>query len=220
MDNATKEHITRLSDDELAKVALGTEKHSKEERRFAQVELERRLYGKPRTRPEPLSWGCSAILIVGSMIAGVVLGFLIASMASSPQFTIWRPLGTPPQPVAKILGAELSEVYVQTQDGAVYRFRDRWEAADWPRQLLSSQGCSFPIFPASSSDDIDSVQIQSCSEVIAATKYVIRSDGSVWRWEYHSSAMDQIGRVLNNLPLFAAIGLAVGVVVVAILRSR
>jgi hypothetical protein len=220
MDNANKEHITRLSDDELAKMALGSEKHSKEERRYAQAELERRLYGKPRTRPEPISWGSSALLIFVLMVAGGVLGWLIVSIASSPQLALWRPLGTPPQRATKILGAELNEVYVQTLDGTAYRFRDQWETTNWPRQLLGSQGCRFQSFPTSSPDDIDSIQIPSCGEVIAAAKYTIRSDGSVWRWGYYSSGMDQIGRALLYPPLFAAIGLVVGIVVVAILRNK
>lgn len=118
----------------------------------------------------------------------------------------WRSLGTPPQPATKILLADRSGLYVETNSQQIYRCC--WIATPVPATPEFDRDCyppnttqhplpvTPPPLPRQIVDRLETaVLMEGCEHI----HYAILDDGSVWRWQYSASLLKELMPIFDGI---------------------
>jgi hypothetical protein len=169
---------------------------------------------RPRTRTT-LAAGVTAIshtffvLALGG--AGLLLGGLMGIRRAEglSREEPWRPLGSPPTRVTRLLRIDADGAYVAASDDQVYKCC--WE----PSELRESPSYPSSHFPCEGDQDrptapgkvIDQQEVAYCGPDYGISyALVLLDDGSVWEWSYASNPLAGIGILLS----YALAGIASG----------
>lgn len=157
-----------------------------------------------------------AFFILG-LVVGIIISPSLVQQMRDGVFTRWEPLGSPPEPITRLLGYEFGDrarilVRVETNSGALYQCCSR-QSTDWnevtPSELVYADACG----DLPSQAAVPPREVLSCVESRAVegatdrTQFALLDDGSVWVWRHRVE-------FLAELPIICwsgAIGLLLGI---------
>jgi hypothetical protein len=155
------------------------------------------------------------------ILLGFLLGIFIAFSIETGLFEIWHLIGKPPDEIAKIIGGNSNNVYVQTKSGDIYRFNYfnlpynggpasmAWEKETthnldlYPESHDSGYFITLPplFYVSQSIGYYDYAGLENGG----MEKFVIDPYGSVWQWSHFSAGMAAI-----VYPIFPIVGMVLG----------
>ena len=139
-------------------------------------------------------------------------------------------MGMPPSGGMEIVTADIYVVYVRTNAGTVFGCSDHrgrklsdayWSEAQEPFQVDRRTTFGSKLFkgerkePPGTVEDALDVAIY-MGEDAFETRYVLLKDGTVWKWEYDTGAIWNLGILL----LGPAAGVVLGIVAVVVMWAR
>jgi hypothetical protein len=158
------------------------------------------------------------ILIATTIIAlaiGIIVVYVVAFIEKRGR---WDQLATPPDDIARLVAGDVDFVVVETADGAAYEVYCRTNDEDYPcLQKVESPSSvyqyscdneDFPIPPGQIKD-----RLLTCIEYeyIVRTQYVLREDGTLWRWNVSLYPYGQLARFIQIITLSLILGISAGV---------
>ena len=166
----------------------------------------------------------AAAIIVATSLVALGIGVLVAyGVLILEKRGRWEQLATPPGQVVGLLAGEEEFVLVETAGGSTYEIFCPAGAEDYPclRQVEapdtfseSESTCDNQQFPQPSGQVEQ--RLLSCIEYeyFIWTQYVLRADGTVWRWQARVYPYGQVVRFLQIVILATVTGAFLGLLIV------
>jgi hypothetical protein len=170
------------------------------------------------------------IFITVGLIIGVAISPSLVRQMREGAFTSWQPLGTPPEPITRLLGNEAGDrgrnlVRVETKSGALYQCCSQGNA-EWrkvtPSELVYNNAC----FDLPSQATAPPRKIISCVEVAAfegaidRTQFALLDDGSIWMWHHHVNLLAELEIICASSAIVGLLGIGILLSMKVIQRQR
>lgn len=161
-----------------------------------------------------------AILLATALVA-LAIGILITYVLSFVEGKgHWEQFATPPGEVVNLLAGDIDYVVVETDRGETYEVQCRTneeypclEAVDPPGDVYESP-CDPADFPEPKGQVKDRLLACVEYEYTIRSQYVLREDGTLWRWRIELYPYGQLARFILIMGLSLIVGLVVGIIIV------
>jgi hypothetical protein len=161
-------------------------------------------------------------LVLGSG-AGLGIANLLAYLETK---SVWVELPQAPSEPVEMIGANSGCVFVNSVDGNVYMYcerystnQDPWERLDEPARILDSE-CPDDAFPDPPRGTIQAVEHCFGHEVLDYSQFALLEDGMIkMYWIQTDSAMGQLGRGFSAIFFGSIIGLVLGIGAVVVVLT-
>lgn len=160
-----------------------------------------------------------AILLATVLIAlaiGIVVFFVLAFVERKGR---WEQLATPPGDIVRLVAGDIDHIVVETDRGATYAIQCRTnkeypclEEVDSPEDVYQFT-CDLEDFPEPKGQVRDRLLTCFEYEYMIRTQYVLRDDGTLWRWRIEIYPYGQVARFILIMALSLIVGLVAGIVI-------
>ncbi len=166
------------------------------------------------------------VLLLTTAIAfglGILLILLISFMEAQGK---WERLDSPPGKIIHLITADEDHVVVETEAGRIFEVQCRTRDQDYPcvEEVVAAPSfdplpCDIEDIPTPTGEVVQ--RMMSCFEYEyrIRSQYVLRPDGSLWRWRLEIYPYGQVVRAFQILAASIILGLATGVMILRF-RSR
>jgi ABC-type anion transport system duplicated permease subunit len=161
-----------------------------------------------------------AIVLATVLVAlsiGIVVIYVLAFVEKKGR---WEQFATPPGDIVRLVAGDIDHVVVETNRGATYAVQCRTnkeypcvEEVDSPEEVHQST-CDREDFPEPEGKVMDRLCACEGYEYIIRAQYVLRDDGTLWRWKIEIFPYGQLARVFQIMALSLILGLIAGIVIV------
>ncbi len=170
-----------------------------------------------------------AFLTVG-LIIGIIISPPIVQQMRDGVFTSWQSLGSPPEPIVRLLGYEFGDrgrilVRVETNSGSLYQCCSQ-ENAEWRKVASSELVYMDPCLDLPPKASAPPRKVVSCVEAATfewatvRTQFALMDDGSIWTWHYSFGFLPELGITCNSSLIGGLLGIVVIIVMKIIQRQR
>lgn len=170
----------------------------------------------------------STILIVCVMV-GCLGGYILVSGKNNPDFTQWKKMPAPPEPVLRIIelggyGKQPHSITIETASGKQYDccgpWPATWNSLEYKKTRYGSE-CNKPestLYNELPGKIVDCAYIMQFEWATEHYYAALLEDGTLWRWQYYYG-MDT---VLNSVTwgIIAGLGLGIVVIIFGIINKR
>jgi len=139
----------------------------------------------------------SIAIIFLTTIISTILSFICVWAYLSGYFEKWQNLGSPIEPIERIIYGEQHAVYVKTVNDKVYsctNFQEGsncWTNTEWSQNdFVQEESCEFESFHIQRppKEIVDIVEINYCGADLATqVKFALLRDGDIWVWRFGSA---------------------------------
>jgi membrane-associated protease RseP (regulator of RpoE activity) len=154
--------------------------------------------------------------VLVTLVIGIVVIYVLAFIEKKGH---WEQFATPPGNVVRLVAGDIDHVVVKTDRGATYEVQCRTneeypclEEVDSPEDFYQST-CDREDFPEPKGNVRDRLLACEGYEYIIRAQYVLRDDGTLWRWKIEIFPYGQLARVFQIMALSLIVGLVAGVVI-------
>ena len=161
-----------------------------------------------------------AIVLATVLVAlaiGIVVVYVLAFVEKRGR---WEQFATPPGNIVRLVAGDIDHVVVETDRGETYevqcRTNDEYpclEKVDAPEQVHQCT-CDREDFPEPEGKIMDRLCACEGYEYIIRAQYVLRDDGSLWRWKIEIYPYGQVARFIQIMGLSLIVGVVAGIVIV------
>jgi hypothetical protein len=155
--------------------------------------------------------------VLVALAIGIVVFYVLAFVEKKGS---WEQLATPPGDVVRLVAGDIDHVVVETDSGATYEVQCRTnkeypclEEVDWSGNTYQST-CDLEDFPEPEGRVRDRLLACFEYEYMIRTQYVLRDDGTLWRWKIEIFPYGQVARFIQIMALSLIVGLLAGIVIV------
>ena len=161
-----------------------------------------------------------AIVLATVLVAlaiGIVVIYVLAFVEKKGR---WEQFATPPGDIVRLVAGDIDHVVVETDRGATYAIQCRTnkeyaclEEVDSPKDVYQFN-CNLEDFPEPKGQVRDRLLACEGYEYIIQAQYVLRDDGTLWRWKIEIYPYGQLARIIQIMALSLIGGLVAGIVIV------
>lgn len=155
--------------------------------------------------------------VLVAMAIGIIVIYVLAFVEKKGR---WEQFATPPGDAVRLVGGDIDHVVVETDRGATYEVQCRTnkeypclEEVDSPGDVYQST-CDLEDFPEPEGQVRDRLLACFDYEYMIRTQYVLRDDGTLWRWKIEIYPYGQLARFILIMGLSLIVGLVAGIVIV------
>jgi membrane-associated protease RseP (regulator of RpoE activity) len=161
-----------------------------------------------------------AIVLATVLVAlaiGIVVIYVLAFVEKKGR---WEQFASPPGGIVRLVAGDIDHVVVETDRGATYSIQCRTnkeypclEEVDSPEDVYQFT-CDLEDFPEPKGQVRDRLLACFEYEYMIRTQYVLRDDGTLWRWKIEIYPYGQVARFIQIMGLSLIVGLIAGIVIV------
>lgn len=167
------------------------------------------------------------VIPIATILLALALGILIFyALSYLGARGKWQQLDSPPGEVLRLVTADELSVIVETAEGRTFEIECRTANQDYACIREIESPTSLNTLPCKDEDVpsptfVVKERLTSCFEYeyIIRAQYVLREDGSLWRWKLEIYPYGQVARFFQMLCLSLILGLVVGFSILYLKRN-
>jgi len=165
----------------------------------------------------------SLVIVIATTMLALALGILLIYVITFlEERGRWEKLDTPPGDVIRLIAGDEGLVTVETANGDLYEIycRTRDEEDYCVREVETPRAgnptCDQEEFALAPPRDQVRQRLKTCfgHEYLLLTQYILREDGSLWRWNVSFFPYGQLARFFQITVFSIIIGIGAGIIIV------